>query len=261
MRRIIICNPKKTVTLSVTGTDCDLKCAHCGRHFLFGMRTIKEALDTKAESYLISGGCTKDGNVPIDEKTLKKLKNKGARLNIHSGLVTEQQAMLLGRYADTISFDFVYDDNTIDEVYGMKKTKDDYLRSYRFLKKHAKKVVPHICIGLNGGKLSGEKEAIDALFTEGTTEVTFLVFMPIQGTIFENCNPPKEEDVFFVFRYARERLKNARINLGCMRPRRLYDIAAVKAGLDCIVIPSRKAIELCEELKIHIEKKDDCCSL
>ena len=57
-------NPIRTAVLSVTGTECALKCAHCGGKYLKHMLPVerwRELNPSEISSCLISGGCDTRG--------------------------------------------------------------------------------------------------------------------------------------------------------------------------------------------------------
>lgn len=105
--------PEATEAISLTGKHCALDCAHCGGHYLEGMKTVDE-VGTSAKSCLISGGCDPNGKVPFSSQLpfIQKMK-QARRLNFHVGLVNEQEIEILSQLADVVSFDFVADDETI----------------------------------------------------------------------------------------------------------------------------------------------------
>ena len=109
------------------------------------------------------------------------------------------------------------------------------------------------------GKISGEFNAIDLLSKLGATEITFIIFMPTKGTRFENCEAPLTKDVKSIIEYAKKKIP--KVSLGCMRPRRIYDLIAIDAGIDAIVLPSKDAVEYCKEKDFDISYQDGCCSL
>lgn len=282
--------PNKTKVISTTGTACSLDCAHCGKHYLEGMTPIAEALaeataagtgaaategdagvtaagpaPAKPRSYLISGGCDRSGRVPVlhHKAAIEALKATG-RVNFHVGLVDEDEAKALAAYADAVSFDFVGDDDTIHETFGLDKTVSDYLESYRALRRHTK-VLPHICIGLRGGAMSGEERALQILCREGADALVFIVFIPTKGTRYADRTPPPVSAVIDTLIRARLDFPKTPIFLGCMRPSGRYrvelDQAAVRCGVQKIVIPARPAIQLAKELGLEVTRGEECCVL
>jgi len=147
----------RTIPISLTGTHCGLMCSHCNAEYLKGMLTKEQALKLikgKPHYYtsaLISGGSTAEGKVPIMQhlRFIKKLKQMGLKLN----------------YVDRLSFDFIYDDDVIHNVYHLlSKSKEDYEKTYLLIRRvlggkihdvpygsPSTKTVPHFTIGLNGG--------------------------------------------------------------------------------------------------------------
>lgn len=261
--------PAATEVVTLTGKNCALDCAHCGGHYLKGMKTVDELAGCPghqgAKSCLISGGCDCSGKVPFlgQIPAIKKLK-EGKRLNFHVGLINEGEAEKLQELADAVSFDFVADDETIGEVFGLGRKGEDYLRTYRILRQRVK-VLPHICIGLKGGELAGEYRALDLLAQEGVDGLVFIVFIPTEGTRYAHKSPPPLEEVVKLLAQARLRFPDRPILLGCMRPKGRYrqalDLAAVRCGVNKVVVPTKAAVELAEQLGLKISLGEECCVL
>lgn len=261
--------PTCTLPISVTGHACALRCAHCGGHYLRHMRSVEEAAAPDAlngaTSLLISGGCDAAGRVPVLEH-LEEVRRiaVGRRLNWHLGLIDEATMEAVAPLADVVSFDVVGDAGTSREVYGLDVGLDDYLTTLRMMRRHAR-VVPHITIGLRGGKLSGEMAAVSALAAEGVEALVFIVLIPTEGTAYAGCAPPDVADVAEVLLAARLRLPWARLTLGCMRPHGTYrqavDEVAVRAGMNGIVNPTRAAQRVAEDLGLAVTWGDACCAL
>lgn len=262
--------PHGTGRISVTGRECGLDCAHCGKRYISSMIPAEalsrnEIRAREYGSYLVSGGCDGAGRVPFwwHRDLLRRLKAH-ARLNMHVGIVDESDVAEVGALADAVSFDFVVDDGTIGEVYGTARTGHDYVRAYRLLRK-ATRAFPHVCIGLRGGKICGEYAALDALKAEGAEAIVFLVFIPTPGTRYADRSPPEPEVVAEVICRARLEFPDTPIYLGCMRPGGSYraqlDQMAVRSGVNAIVVPARQAIRLAGELGLAIEKQTECCVL
>jgi len=264
LKEIKIVKLESTVSVSVTGTVCYLNCKHCGSHYLESMVPINKTdhIPLNTKSLLISGGSTPDGKVPIMDhiEEIKKLKN--FKLNFHTGLVNEREAMEISKIADAISFDFVGKDETIKKVYNLNAKVEDYVRSLENLLKFKKAVYPHVTVGLDCGKISHEYKAIDILSSYQLEKVVFLVFIPTPMTYFEKCQPPKIEEIKAVFGYARKKF-NCDLNLGCMYPKgNLRDeiaTAAVEAGFNTITQPSEKLTEFLRKSGYKLTFQDECC--
>ncbi len=215
-------------------------------------------------SYLVSGGCDEAGRVPIAEHVdlLRALRERG-RLNVHSGIVTEGDVAILRELDPVVSYDFVVHQPTITTVYGHGRTARDFLEGYRLLRSAGLRVVPHVLIGLNGGRIEGERAAVEALRELGCEELVFLVLIPTRGSRFATAQPPPPEEVAEVLCWARVTLPEADLQLGCMRPggryRRNLDPLAVRAGVNGIVKPDPAAVRAAEEVGLKIEWGEECC--
>jgi len=265
--RIDFVIPAKTMAVSVTGSKCQLNCAHCGGKYLENMTPLTKALKSKInpKSYLISGGSTDKGQVPLLENSeeLKELARRGS-LNVHCGLVTEKEAKELGELAAVVSFDFIGKDETIAAVYGLPFKVSDYLSSYRLLQLYTR-VVPHICIGLEAGRLNGEYEALRLLRKEAVEAISFIIFRPTTGTAFAGLNPPPPNEVAGLLTIARRMFPRIPLYLGCMRPggryRETVDLLALRAGINKIVLPAPAVRHKAAESGLEIGLIEECCSL
>jgi lipoyl synthase len=255
--KITLYYPDNTLPVSVTGRSCSLNCRHCGGHYLRGMKDIADFKDLTGisdniNSVLLSGGSDASGAVPLAQNVdfIKKLKGSGYRLNIHTGLLPEQNIPDIAPLADVVSFDFTTDDQTIREVYGTNRTGDDYIRTFSMLREHVP-VMPHVTIGLAGGVIRGEFDAISKLAKLGVYRIIFLVFIPTKGTSYESCSPPSIEDVEKVFCHAREQIPEGSFGLGCMHPRGAYKFKlenlCLDYGFESFVNPSK-------QLRDYLEK-------
>ncbi|SJZ30386.1 radical SAM protein [Selenihalanaerobacter shriftii] len=260
--------PSKTKPISLTGNECSLDCAHCGGHYLKHMDSLEEFQVQSQEdvkSCLISGGCDPNGKVNLT-KNLDELKEiaDNKRTNMHVGLVEEEEIAEISQLADVVSFDFIADQETIQEVYGLDRSVEDYINTYQKLKKEVK-VLPHICIGLKGGELAGEYEALEVLEELGADGLVFIVFIPTKDTEYADCTPPPLEEVIELLTMARIKFPEIPIHLGCMRPKGRYraelDYYAVEAGVNKLVVPTSFGVKKAEELGLTIEKGEECCVL
>jgi uncharacterized radical SAM superfamily protein len=257
--------PLDTAVLSLTGRQCALDCAHCGGHYLGGMRPIWEAEPDASTSCLISGGCDPTGRVPVlAHADAVRAWRPGRTMNWHVGFVTETEMRTIAPMVDVVSFDFVGDDATIREVYGTDRTVEDYVETYCLLRRHAR-TLPHVTIGLRGGDLGHELPALERLQELGADGLVLLVFMPTPGTRYSDRPPPEPTVVADLMAEARLRFPDVPVYLGCMRPKGAYrnqvDPLAVRAGINVIVSPSRPARELAAELGLSAREMRECCVL
>jgi len=264
--------PTLTESITLTGQSCALNCAHCGGHYLKGMKSVPEikaqgSLNSNYvfRSALISGGCTIEGKVPFSQQLdfLHKLK-QDVRLNFHVGLLDADEILQLKDLANVVSFDFVADPETIQEVYGLKRGLEDYSRVYKALREVVP-VMPHLTLGLRGGQWGGEEKALDALKELGLDGLIFNVFIPTPGTRYALKQPLPVEEVIRFLAEARMRFPDIPLALGCMRPkgkyRQILDEAAVALGLNRLVMPTPGARRLAGELGLRVIRGEECCAL
>ncbi|MFH1470630.1 MAG: radical SAM protein [Candidatus Micrarchaeota archaeon] len=249
--------PNRTRAVSVTRGDCSLNCAHCSKHYLGGMCSLGELEDQSGfSSILASGGCNLEGEVPLLEhsRKLANLKEK-YRIVAHTGLVPPRKAREVASIADVISFDFPPSTRAIREVFGISKTQEDYLESLSALSKHAR-VVPHITIGLLGGKISGEKESLELISGLEVKTVVMNVLVPTPGTRFESTEPPGVDEVVSLLGHAKKKFD--KVYLGCMRPGGEYRVKLDEQAIgivDRIVMPARGIGNA------DAKTFDECCAL
>lgn len=274
---------KKFPSISVSGYECKLDCAHCGGRYLHHMLNVDSPLEllelcgklnsNEVTGALISGGCDQNGHVMLDGYTeiLKQIKlQTNLVLNVHTGLISESQAIDLAKTGiDAVSIDIIGDSDTINKVYGLNYSILEYKKSIQTLKSAGiKKIVPHICVGLDFGDIKGEFKAIDLVTKIKLNELVFIILTPTKGTKMENCYPPSLNKVMDVINYAKLKLINPKIYLGCMRPRmkkyRKYNNKLEKnvidIGINGIVLPSKSALDYIKNKNIIIKKYEICCA-
>ncbi|MFP4498707.1 MAG: radical SAM protein [Vulcanimicrobiota bacterium] len=262
--------PQNTLPVSVTGSNCSLNCKHCRGYYLKSMKTLKDVeipahIPENITSFLISGGSTTQGKVPILNhlSLLQKLKQKGYRLNLHTGLAGHKEAGRLAELADVVSLDFPGDEAAIKEVYGLNKKPEDYIRVFKYLSEFTR-VAPHLTLGLNRGKICGEFSALEALASLNAEKIIFLVIIPTPHTPFYNIKPPSLKKIEKVLDFARQILPMAKFGLGCMHPRGRYkkelEKIALKFNFTSIVNPSRELVDLFNNENIKYKIDRECCS-
>lgn len=266
------------VNVSITGTNCALNCEHCKKNLLESMIPISKPNDLKilgdklikkgCQGILVSGGSSSIGEVPLNNyfETFVYLKNIGLKIIVHTGLASEDTAIGLKKAGvDQVLIDIIGDENTIKNVYNLEKTPYDFFNSLKILIKNGLDVVPHILVGLNFGRISGEYNALKMLTQLKTNNIIFVIISPIKGTPMENIIPPSFKEVGKIAAIARILNQNTNINLGCARPtgeeKELIEKSAIDAGINGIAYPSDETIEYAKNLGLEIKFKDTCCSL
>lgn len=266
------------VNVSVTGSGCALDCEHCKGGLLESMVPVgsgaeleelgKELVQKGCEGVLVSGGATKDGEVPLDGffDAISELKGMGLKVLVHTGLATKETAGKLKHAgADQALLDIIGDEETIRKVYHLDKRPEDFLTSMRVLKDAGLDVAPHIVIGLNFGKISGEYRALEMVTSVEPANIVLVVLDPKVGTPMEDVRTPEADEVGKLVATARILNPEAHISLGCARPPGPSKIAmekyAVKGGVTGIAYPMDETIKYAIGLGLKPEFKDTCCSL
>ena len=265
-------------TISVTGTSCALKCKHCGGKIL---QTMHAALSTKelfelcaqlkrdgAKGCLISGGCLPDGSVPLDPfvPTIAAIKRELAlTIFVHTGIINLQTAKALkAAGVDAALIDVIGSAQTIRKTLNLSVTPRDYLVSLKALNESMLNFVPHVIVGLNGGKLGGEFEALKMISHVKPSAIVIIAFMPIHETAMAKTPPPISSDIAKVTALARLMFPKTPLLLGCMRPkgsaRGETDVLALKAGVDGVAFPSEEAIKYAENKGFEVSFSAYCCA-
>jgi len=235
-------DPIATIPVSVTGSICSLKCKHCDAHYLSHMKSVEDmkVLASKgATSFLISGGVLKNGEIPFSPHMdlFDELKRKyQLKYNFHIGF-PQRPVQEIEKVADVISFDFFGNSQILEQVYSLRR---DPTMQISMIKSLSVPAVPHITVGILCGKITHEFQSLKML-SNYFDRVVLNVFIPTQGTAFENCPPPELEEVKMIFKYASNRF--SKVALGCMQPKgsyrkKLQDMVSQYA--DIIVKPVEK---------------------
>lgn len=266
-------------SISITGSFCALNCKHCESVFLRTMipaRTPKELVEVcrKAKKRgalgcLISGGCISDGSVPLEKFTesIEEVKRKfKLKVVVHTGLLNVKTARKLeAAGVDCVSIDIIGSDETIEKVYNLNASTQDYLSSLHALSDSGLSFTPHVLVGLHQGKLKGEFKALKMIAGSKPSALIFIVFFPIKGTQMENVHPPSPRKVTELLVKARFSMPQVPMVLGCARPKGLHrsqlDILAIEAGVNGLASPSIEAVKYAKQLGLKSTFSKVCCSL
>lgn len=267
---------KSFPAISVTGKACALDCKHCARRYLEGMIPVstpgeltevaKSLAARGAKGILLSGGVDKTGKVPIVNfvSAIEKIKSTtDLKVNAHIGLSSTAEIGELVRVGiDAFSVDIYGSDATIGDVLGLKVHVEDYFRVLRDLMERGAYVAPHICVGIHGGRIEGEVEALERLAELEPKTLVLISLIPTKGTAYEGIEPPSADDMLMVVRTARRLMPRTRILLGCMRSRltRTVEYEAIRAGADGIVLPSPETVKRLRADGFRIRERDECCA-
>lgn len=262
--------------LSITGSWCALGCKHCHGKILERMISVtdpkrlipmvKRLKKLGVTGILISGGSNYHGEVPFEPfvGAIRKAKELKLKVYMHTGLVDERRAQLLKEVdVDMVLYDVVGSRETIRGILNLSATPDDFYRGLRYLVDYDVRVAPHVVIGLNGGSLRGEREAIDAIGRIGGDAAVVVVFTPYPGTPLGKAPPPPVKGVLKMMKYFREKLEIP-ISLGCMRPRsrdyKAIERMAIDLGYEGIALPSKRALNYMAEGGEAIVAIPECCA-
>jgi lipoyl synthase len=259
--------------LSVTGEACELGCDHCRGRFLKGMCSVpspqellikaRELSAAGAVGFLLSGGCTSGGRVPLLPyvQAIRQIKEETSLLvNVHTGLLDLTEAEeLVSSGADCYSVDVVQDEATMRGPLHLPASAIDYERTLESLfLASAPQVVPHICLGLQSEK--GEAACLEMVSRFDIAALIVLGLVTPRGLYFSQPTDLGDRLVRFV-----ENAKNVLdcpILLGCMRARGDWktEVRCIDAGLTGIVSPSPRTVEWAREKGFAIERIDRCCA-
>ncbi len=264
---------------TVTGGECALECRHCDHRWLEGMADAKkpEELWKKAQGlaanngigFLLSGGCDASGSVPLESylPTIQRILCKTDLIvNVHTGIVTENVAKQLGEIGvKVVSADVVGSNETVRNVMGIDRKASDFSDGIKLLLDAGiEHIVPHICVGLDHGKIVGELEALAAIKEIFEPKALVLIsLIPTRRTAMEHVDPPSPRDLGKVVAEARRLFPETFLLLGCMRNRTTPGLEeeAVNAGIDGIVNPSAACLDWVRDQGREVVKRDGCCAL
>lgn len=224
-------------------------------------------LDRKgANGLLLSGGCGRDGKLPLGPYlgTLALLKREtGLIINVHTGLLDPEDAGVLVDVApDCYSVDVVQDETAIRETLHLGVGPAAYRQTLsNLISCGAKHVVPHICIGLSETS-EGEYSALRMIQDFSIAALVVLVLSPTKGTPLEKRPCVDDARVVGFVEEATNRL-TCPVLLGCMRPRGNWKLEAkcIDAGIAGIAVPSRRTTSWARDRGFDVEVREICCAL
>lgn len=260
---------KKFPAISVTGESCSLLCKHCNAHFLKGMIECKRPekligiareLELKgANGFLLSGGCDPNGKIPLERfyPALREIKSSFAlSINLHVGLLNPADAeKVVESDVDVVSVDVIGDNDTIRDVCNLRAEQEDYRTMLTSLFDRGANVVPHVTAGMHFGELRGEERALRMIEEIKPKALVINSLLPTKNTAMEKIQYDGDK-YLSVLSSARKRFPNAKISMGCMRPRdKRVENEALRMGIDGIVLPSRETVQNFRHKKLEV-----CCA-
>ncbi len=274
------CGRNAWPAVSITGAECKLKCDHCKAKILEPMipartpealwRAVNESIAAGARGMLLTGGSNHRNEVEYGPyyPILRRIKDTFPQFKIamHTALVDRDIAHRMEDCAiDAAMMDVIGAQETITQVYHLRRTVDDFERSLECLVATRLKVVPHIVLGLHYGRFLGERAALQIVGRHVPAAVVLVVAMPFYAPAKRPFSVPDSGEIGRFFMAAREALPNTPLLLGCARPsgraKVEIDAYAVMAGLNGVAHPSDGVVELAARLGRQVRVTPSCCSI
>ena len=274
------CGKNAWPAISITGGDCKLACDHCKAKILEPMlaartpqdlwRVVNEQIDLGARGMLLSGGSNHRNEVKYGPfyATMRRIKDSFPEFKIalHTALVDFDRARRMQDAGiDAAMMDVIGAQDTITQVYHLKRHVDDFERALEYLVATQMHVVPHIVLGLHYGRLLGEWNALEIVARHRPSALVLVVVMPFYATAQRPFITPDAHAVGGFFLDARAALPDLPLLLGCARPpgrvKAQIDAYAVMAGLNGIAHPADGMVELATRLQRKVRVTPSCCSI
>ena len=187
------CGKSAWPAVSITGGDCKLQCDHCKAKILEPMiaarspedlwRVVNDQINGGAQGMLLTGGSNHRNEVEYDDyySTIRRIKDSFPEFKIamHTALVDMDIARRMEDSGiDAAMMDVIGSQDTITQVYHLRRTVDDFEKTLEYLVSTKLKVVPHIVLGLHYGHLLGEWNALEIIQRHKPQAVVLVVVMP-----------------------------------------------------------------------------------
>ncbi len=266
--------------ISITGSHCDLRCAHCQGKLLESMisaedpqtflRTADRLRVDGAHGILVSGGADQNGEVPLKKfiPSIRELKEKAPQFKVivHTGLIRREIAEeLKDSGIDQILIDVIGDDDTIREVYRLNKRVEDYEETLWMLKEMGHRLAPHIIIGHHFGELRGEWRALEMVTRVGVETIVLVIFKALHPSGKNHFKVPKPEETSRISAIARILNPDIPIRMGCIRPAHPWkaemERGFILSGINTIAYPLQGTIDYVKETGLKTKFIEMCCSL
>lgn len=219
---------------------------------------------------LLTGGSNHRNEVEYDDyyATIRRIKDTFPEFKIamHTALVDMDIARRMEDSGiDAAMMDVIGSQDTITQVYHLRRSVDDFEKTLEYLVSTKLKVVPHIVIGLHYGHLLGEWNALEMIQRHQPQAVVLVVVMPFYAPENRPFVTPDSREVGRFFMDARAALPDVPLLLGCARPpgrtKVEIDSYAVMAGLNGLAHPSDGMVELAVRLERDVRVTPACCSI
>jgi len=274
------CGQSAWPAVSITGAACKLQCDHCKAKILAPMiaattpealwRVVNERIAAGAKGMLLTGGSNHRNEVEYGPflPTVERIKaqHPGFRIAIHTALVERDMAKAIeAAGVDAAMLDVIGAQDTVSQVYHLRRPVAEFERSLEALVGTAMHVVPHIVLGLHYGRLLGEWAALEMIARHRPAALVLVVAMPFYAPAQRPFVVPGAAAVGRFFLDARRALPDVPLLLGCARPagraKLEIDAYAVLAGLSGIAHPAEGVVELALRLGRDVKVSSACCSI
>lgn len=274
------CGKSTWPAVSITGGECKLQCDHCKAKVLEPMlsattpealwRVVNDQISAGAEGMLLTGGSNHRNEVEYDAfyPVIRRIKDvfPAFRIAVHTALVGDAAAHRMDDAGiDVAMMDVIGAQDTLTQVYHLKRSVDDFERTLETLVATSMRVVPHIVLGLHYGRFLGEWHALEIIRRHQPDAVVLVVAMPFYAPAERPFAVPDSVETGRFFMDARAVLADIPLLLGCARPpglsKQQIDTYAVMAGLNGIAHPADGAVELAIRLGREVHVTPACCSI
>lgn len=277
---IASCSKSAWPAVSITGAECKLQCDHCKGKILASMipartpedlwRVANQQIEHGARGMLLTGGSNHRNQVEYGPyySIIRRIKDifPEFRIAMHTALVSSDGARSMADSGiDVAMMDVIGAQETITQVYHLKRSVDDFESTLENLLATRLKVVPHIVLGLHYGRFLGERAALEMLRRHPPSAVVLVVVMPFYAPADRPFGVPDSLEVGRFFLDARQALPDIPLLLGCARPagraKAEIDAYALMAGLNGIAHPADGMVELAARLGRKVRIASTCCSM
>jgi hypothetical protein len=274
------CGKSAWPAVSITGGDCALQCDHCKAKILEPMlpartpealwRVVNDRIAAGAQGMLLTGGSNHRDEVEYDAfyPAIRRIKDAfpAFRIAMHTALVSRDAARRIeDAGVDAAMLDVIGAQDTVQQVYHLRRPVADFEESLRHLTATSLKVVPHIVIGLHYGRMLGEWNALEMVARHPPAALVLVVVMPFYAPAHRPFETVPGRAVGRFLLDARAKLPDLPLLLGCARPpgrtKVEIDAYAVMAGLNGIAHPSDGTVELAARLGREVRITPACCSI
>ncbi len=229
----------------------------------------RQVKDRGGDGVLISGGSDSTGHVPLDKFTdvIRKVKDElGLMVVVHTGLVTEATAAKLGSTGiDAAMLDIIGSPEVAKAIYHLEDGPARMGASLDLLKAQGIPIAPHVLVGLDYGRYSGELEALQMIASRAVDAVVIIALSPLRGTAMASVAPPSPDTIARILTVARLGMEQTPLLLGCARPIGAHktesDKYAIRSGVNGIAYVSQQGVDFARAEGLTPVFRDICCSL